>query len=87
MASKIAEANPVEIALADTIGVGNPAHVASLVVKVKRAVGEIPIRVHFHNTRGTGLANVWAAIDGTIQTCQSPAAAHRRLLPRGSQVA
>ncbi|WP_369025451.1 hydroxymethylglutaryl-CoA lyase [Qipengyuania sp. RANM35] len=62
MAAAIAEADPFEIALADTIGVGNPAHVASLVAKVRAAIGSIPIRVHFHNTRGTGLANVWAAI-------------------------
>lgn len=62
MAAEIAEADPVEIALADTIGVGNPAHVASLVTKVRAAIGSVPIRVHFHNTRGTGLANVWAAI-------------------------
>lgn len=62
MAASLAEAGPVEIALADTIGVGNPAHVASLVTRVKGAIGDIPVRVHFHNTRGTGLANVWAAI-------------------------
>lgn len=62
MAAALAEAGPVEIALADTIGVGNPAHVASLVTKVRAAIGDIPVRVHFHNTRGTGLANVWAAV-------------------------
>lgn len=63
MARRIAAAAPMEIALADTIGVGNPAHVASLVAKVREAVGGIPVRVHFHNTRGTGLANVWAAVE------------------------
>lgn len=68
MAARIAEAAPVEIALADTIGVGNPAHVASLIGKVKAAVGDLPIRVHFHNTRGTGLANVWAAIGAGATT-------------------
>lgn len=62
MAVALAEAGPVEIGLADTIGVGNPAQVASLVSKVRAAVPHIPVRVHFHNTRGTGLANVWAAI-------------------------
>lgn len=62
MAVALAEARPVEIGLADTIGVGNPSHVTSLVSKVRAAVPQIPIRVHFHNTRGTGLANVWAAI-------------------------
>ena len=62
MVKAVAEAGPVEIALADTIGVGNPAHVTRLIEGVREAVGDCPIRVHFHNTRGTGLANVWAAI-------------------------
>lgn len=62
MAVAIAASGPVEIALADTIGVANPAHVASLVEKVGKAIAPIPVRMHFHNTRGTGLANVWAAI-------------------------
>lgn len=68
MAAAIAEAGPVEIALADTIGVGDPAHVARLVAGVREAIGEIPVRVHFHNTRGTGLANVWAAIGAGAKT-------------------
>ncbi|MFM2411022.1 MAG: hypothetical protein RL481_1850 [Pseudomonadota bacterium] len=62
MATALAEAGPVEIALADTIGVGNPAHVAQLVTRVREAVAPLPVRVHFHNTRNTGLANVWAAV-------------------------
>jgi hydroxymethylglutaryl-CoA lyase len=63
MAEKLAEAGPVEIALADTIGVGNPAQVKRLVTRVRELIAPIPVRVHFHNTRGTGLANVWAAIE------------------------
>lgn len=62
MALAIAEAGPVEIALADTIGVGDPAHVARLVALVNKELGPLPVRVHFHNTRNTGLANVWAAV-------------------------
>lgn len=62
MAVAIAEARPVEIALADTIGVANPAHVARLVTRVRDAISPLPVRVHFHNTRNTGLANVWAAV-------------------------
>lgn len=62
IAQRLAEAWPVEVALADTIGVANPAHVASLVTKVREAIAPLPVRVHFHNTRGTGLANVWAAV-------------------------
>lgn len=68
MARALAEAGPVEIALADTIGVGNPAHVTRLVSKVKSAIGAVPVRAHFHNTRGTGLANVWAAIGAGAAT-------------------
>jgi hydroxymethylglutaryl-CoA lyase len=63
LAAALAEAHPEEVALADTIGAGNPAHVMRLVSRVAAAIAPIPVRVHFHNTRGTGLANVWAAID------------------------
>jgi len=62
MAKRAAEANPREIALADTIGVGVPSQVAEMVGRVREAVGGLPVRVHFHNTRGSGLANVWAAV-------------------------
>ncbi|MEQ1495780.1 MAG: hydroxymethylglutaryl-CoA lyase [Novosphingobium sp.] len=62
MARKLAEFGPVEIALADTIGVAVPAEVAALVSAVRAAIAPLPVRVHFHNTRGTGIANVWAAV-------------------------
>lgn len=62
MAEALAADGPVEIGLADTIGVANPAHVSSLVGNVRRLIAPIPVRVHFHNTRGTGLANVWVAV-------------------------
>jgi hydroxymethylglutaryl-CoA lyase len=63
MARSLALALPAEISLADTIGVADPAHVARLVAAVREAIAPIPVRVHFHNTRGTGLANVWAAVN------------------------
>jgi hydroxymethylglutaryl-CoA lyase len=62
IAKRLADAWQVEIALADTIGVANPAHVARLVERVREAISPLPVRVHFHNTRNTGLANVWAAV-------------------------
>lgn len=62
MAEALAAASPVEIGLADTIGVADPAHVSRLVGRVAQAIAPTPVRVHFHNTRGTGLANVWSAI-------------------------
>jgi hydroxymethylglutaryl-CoA lyase len=68
MAVELAKAAPVEIGLADTIGVGNPAQVTALVGQVRAAVPDVPVRVHFHNTRGTGLANVWAAVQAGAVT-------------------
>ncbi len=68
MALAIAAAGAVEIGLADTIGVADPAHVARLVALVGTAIAPLPVRVHFHNTRGTGLANVWAAIGAGART-------------------
>src|SRR3546814_1856060 len=62
MAKRAADAEPREIALADTIGVGVPTQVAEMIGRVREAVGSLPIRVHFHNTRNTGLANVWEAV-------------------------
>ena len=62
MACELAAAGAIEVSLADTIGVADPAHVARLVSAVRAAITPLPVRVHFHNTRGTGLANVWAAL-------------------------
>ena len=63
MAKRAADADLREIALADTIGVGVPSQVSEMVGRVREAVGALPVRVHFHNTRGTGIANVWAAVN------------------------
>lgn len=68
MARSLAEVEPSEIALADTIGVADPAHVARLVTRVREAIAPISVRVHFHNTRNTGLANVWAAVEAGART-------------------
>jgi hydroxymethylglutaryl-CoA lyase len=68
MAKIAAAAGPVEVAIADTIGVAAPRDVADLVVRVKAAIAPLPVRVHFHNTRNTGLANVWAAVTAGART-------------------
>ncbi len=51
VAKRAADAQPREVALADTIGVAVPAQVAEAVARVREAVGPLPVRVHFHNTR------------------------------------
>lgn len=51
-----------EVALGDTIGVAVPAAVTARVVAVRAVGGDVPLRVHFHDTRNTGIANVYAAL-------------------------
>jgi hydroxymethylglutaryl-CoA lyase len=62
---------PDELALADTIGVASPADVLERVGAVRRAFPEVPIRLHLHNTRNTGLANAWAGIMAGAVTLDS----------------
>jgi hydroxymethylglutaryl-CoA lyase len=52
-----------QLCLGDTIGTVTPQRVVELVEAVRAACPGIDVGVHFHNTRGTGLANVLAAID------------------------
>ncbi|MNS53451.1 Hydroxymethylglutaryl-CoA lyase YngG [compost metagenome] len=62
MARRLAIFGPLEIALADTIGVARPDEVSRLVAATVEAVRPLPVRVHFHDTRGTGVANAVAAV-------------------------
>ena len=68
LARRVAEAQPFEIALADTIGVGAPAQVGEVVERVREAVPGMPLRCHFHNTRNTGIANAYAAVAAGVTT-------------------
>ena len=61
--AELAETQPDELALADTIGVGVPTQVAALFEGAAERAPGIARRGHFHNTRNTALANVAAAID------------------------
>lgn len=71
IATTLAQAGPVEIAIADTIGVAVPAQVFVLVARLRQEIAPLPVRVHLHNTRGTGIANAWAAIEAGAATLDS----------------
>lgn len=58
---RLAELQPRELALADTIGVAAPMQVSHLFERVHAYAPAIPLRGHFHNTRNTALANILAA--------------------------
>ena len=47
----------------DTTGMATPSRVTRLVGETRSALPDVPLNLHFHNTRGTGLANVLAALE------------------------
>jgi hydroxymethylglutaryl-CoA lyase/(R)-citramalyl-CoA lyase len=61
LAAQLAQGDADEIVLADTVGVGVPRQVRQLVGEAVK-LGK-PVGVHLHNTRNTGFANAYAAID------------------------
>lgn len=69
IAGSLAEEGPVEIALADTVGVGVPGQVLEAFLALQDLLGpDMPLRAHFHDTRNTGLANAFAALQAGVQT-------------------
>jgi isopropylmalate/homocitrate/citramalate synthase len=64
LAERLRGAN--EVVLADTIGVATPGQVRALVERVGKPVG-----AHLHNTRNTGFANAYAALEGGATTLDS----------------
>ena len=73
VAVALAEMGCYEIALSDTIGAATPLEVAALVQLVARDVPVGRLAVHFHDTRGTALANVLAALDAGVTTVDAAA--------------
>lgn len=72
LAQRMAEHEPAEIALADTIGVAVPPQVTDLFGRLSEVLPpQIRLRAHFHNTRNTGIANVWAACQAGVSVIDS----------------
>ncbi len=63
IAAGIAKSPSVDIAIADTIGVGVPNQVTAIIDGLRPIAKDTPIRVHFHNTRNTAIANIYAAVE------------------------
>jgi hydroxymethylglutaryl-CoA lyase len=55
-----------EIALADTIGVADPWTVRARIEAVRAVAPDARLRMHFHDTRGTGLANAFASVEAGV---------------------
>ncbi|RZJ03238.1 MAG: hydroxymethylglutaryl-CoA lyase [Brevundimonas sp.] len=66
LVGRIAALGVAEIALADTIGVGDPWSVTRKVEAARAAAPDATLRLHFHDTRNTGLANAYAGVQAGI---------------------
>ena len=62
-AEELLAMKPDEIAVADTVGYGNPEQCREIFSEIIALAGAIPVAAHFHDTRGLGLANVDAALN------------------------
>jgi len=63
---ELAALGVAEIALADTIGAGDPWAVTRKVEAARAAAPDAALRLHFHDTRNTGLANAYAGVEAGI---------------------
>ena len=66
IAREAAAMNVPEIAIADTIGVADPWTVRKRIEAVRAAAPDARLRMHFHDTRNTGLANAFASVEAGV---------------------
>ena len=66
LAAQAQRAGVAEVGLGDTIGVATPWNVRTVIERVRMEAPDVYLRLHFHDTRGAGLANVAAAVDAGI---------------------
>jgi hydroxymethylglutaryl-CoA lyase len=63
LSSRLVNEGIASISYGDTTGMGSPRRVGEVVVALRTELPEVDINMHFHDTRGTGLANVLAALE------------------------
>jgi isopropylmalate/homocitrate/citramalate synthase len=73
LTADLLEAGVYEVAVSDTIGVAHPGQVRALLADLARALPAGSLALHFHDTRGTALANVLASLDFGITTFDASA--------------
>ncbi len=73
VAEKLVALGAYEISIGDTIGVGNPKQVVAVVRALKGSIDASRIALHLHDTRGTALANIAAALDEGIRSFDAAA--------------
>ncbi len=71
VAEKLYTLGCYEISLGDTIGVGNPASVTKMLQVVSDRVPVTQLAVHFHDTYGQALTNIYAALQLGVSVIDS----------------
>jgi hydroxymethylglutaryl-CoA lyase len=74
IAERLIAAGAQEIGFGDTTGMANPRQVRQFVAAARERLGgpdQVELTAHFHNTRGQGLANVYAALEEGIDSFES----------------
>ncbi len=66
LVGRIAALGVDEIALADTIGVADPWAVTTKIEAARKAAPDATLRLHFHDTRNTGVANAYAGVEAGV---------------------
>lgn len=66
LAAQSQRAGAAEVGLGDTIGVATPWNVRTVIDRVRTEAPDVYLRLHFHDTRGAGLANVAAAVEAGV---------------------
>ncbi|MBE0622778.1 MAG: hydroxymethylglutaryl-CoA lyase [Burkholderiales bacterium] len=74
VAAELARMGCYEISLGDTIGVGTPKQIQTMLSTVALAVPMEKLAVHFHDTWGQALANIYAALELGVATIDSSVA-------------
>lgn len=74
MAQRLYELGCYEVSLGDTIGVGTPANARRLIETVAEQVPLQHLAVHFHDTWGMALANIYAVLELGVATIDSAVA-------------
>ncbi len=65
-AQRFADLGVRGLTICDTTGMAHPAQVSRMVEVLQTQLPQTQLTLHFHNTRGMGLANVLAAVQGGI---------------------
>lgn len=71
LAEQFAEAGATEIGFGDTTGMCNPAYARRFFAAAIERLPGVEVTAHFHNTRGQGLANAYAALEAGCRSFES----------------